>query len=101
MHPLAFDLVNFNQGNFLLTAIGFGLVALKAWALVDCATRGTAAFPAQGKLTKPTWLAILAVALLAGLYFSVLSLFSLAGTIAAIVYLVDVRPAVSGAASPW
>ena len=37
----------------------WGLVALKAWALVDCVTRKAAAFPAVDKLTKPAWLTIL------------------------------------------
>ena len=90
-----------SQGNLLLTVIGLGLLGLKAWALVDCLTRPTAAFPAYGKLTKQIWLAILAVSLLVALVFSVLSLLSLVGTVAAIVYLVDVRPAVSGTANPW
>ena len=101
MHPVAFQFVAVDQGNLLLTLIGFGLIVLKAWALVDCVTQHAAAFPAHDKLTKQIWLAILAVTLLASLHFAVLGLLSLAGDVAAIVYLVDVRPAVSGSASPW
>lgn len=90
-----------NPSSLLLTVIGLGVIVLKLWALVDCATRPTGAFPAHEKLSKPIWLAILAVALVASVYFGVLGLLSIAGDVAAIVYLVDVRPAVSGTARPW
>ncbi len=86
----------------LLLLLGVALLALKLWALVDACLRPAAAFPAAGKLTKLLWVAILVVAvLLSGL--SVLSLFGLVGTVAAIVYLVDVRPAVRGLrpGGPW
>jgi hypothetical protein len=74
----------------------WGLVGLRAWAFVDCLTRKLAAFPAVDKLTKPAWLTIL---LLAGVFGSWLSPspigpISLISTIAAAVYLADVRPAV-------
>ncbi len=86
----------------LLLLLGVALLALKVWALVDACLRPAAAFPAAGKLTKLAWIAILVAAvLLSGL--SVLSLFGLLGTVAAIVYLVDVRPAVRGLrpGGPW
>jgi Protein of unknown function (DUF2516) len=73
----------------------WGLVALRVWAIADCATRKTAAFPAVGKLTKPAWLAILVVAGFLGSYLSPpLGLFSLISAVASAVYLADVRPAV-------
>lgn len=97
----AFELIQVHHGNPLLALIGIGLVVLKIWALVDCTTRPAAAFPAHNKLTKQIWLVILVVTVLAGLHFSVLSILGLAGTIAAVVYLVDVRPALAGTASPW
>jgi hypothetical protein len=78
----------------LLALVGLGLFVLKVWALVDCATRPAAAFPATGKLTKVAWIAILVLAVL----FGGLGILGIAGTVAAIVYLVDVRPAVSGRA---
>lgn len=84
------DFVSFD----LLGLIGLGLLVLKVWALVDCATAPSAAFPAHGKLTKPAWVAILVLAVVLGR--GVVDLFSLVGTVAAIVYLVDVRPAVRG-----
>ena len=91
----------FHPASLLLMLLWLGLGALKVWALVDCAARPASAFAVHGKLTKQYWLIILAVALACGLLFPVLNLLSLAGTVAAIVYLVDVRPAVSGSASPW
>jgi hypothetical protein len=77
----------------ILWLINIGLLVLKIWAVVDCVTRPAAAFEAHNKLTKVAWLVILVLALLTN---GVLGLFALVGTIAAIVYLVDVRPAVSG-----
>ncbi len=79
--------------NLLLLGLGLALLALKLWALVDACTRPAPYFPAAGKLTKLAWVAILAAAVLLG-GLSVLGLFGLVGTVAAIVYLVDVRPAV-------
>lgn len=73
----------------------WGLVALRAWAFVDCLVRRADAFPAVDKLTKPAWLAIL---LIAGVFGSLLSApigpISLISVVAATVYLADVRPAV-------
>jgi len=79
--------------NLLLLALGLALLALKVWALVDACTRPAPAFPAAGKLTKVAWVAILAAAVLLG-GLSVFGLLGLIGTVAAIVYLVDVRPTV-------
>ena len=36
------------------------------WALVDCITRPSAAFPLHNKQTKTVWLVILAVAVIVG-----------------------------------
>lgn len=79
----------------------YGLIALRAWSLVDCLTRKAAAFPAVDKLTKPAWAAILVIAGLLGTFFgppaspsSVVSVFSLASVIVSAIYLADVRPAV-------
>jgi hypothetical protein len=80
----------------ILSLVWLGTLALKVWALVDCATRPTAAFELHNKLTKVAWLVILGLAALTALGFGALGLIGIAGTIAAIVYLVDVRPAVSG-----
>lgn len=80
----------------LLFLLNLGLLVLVVWALVDAAGRPPAAYVAAGKLTKPIWLTILGVALLLVLVGlgGVLSLFGFVVAVAAIVYLVDVRPAV-------
>lgn len=79
----------------------WSLLALRVWAVADCATRKAAAFPAAGRLTKPAWLAITVIGGLLGTltslppgYGSSAGIFSLISVIAAAVYLADVRPAV-------
>jgi hypothetical protein len=75
----------------------WGMVALRTWALIDCATRKMAAFPAVDKLTKPAWLGMLAIGELLGYLLSAtqpLGIFTLITAILASVYLADVRPAV-------
>jgi Protein of unknown function (DUF2516) len=78
----------------LLSLIGLACLAVAVWALVDCAIRATAAFPAAGKLTKPAWLGLTGGAVLLQFLFGALSIFGIAAIVASIVYLVDVRPAV-------
>ena len=84
----------FGLNNALLSLVSLAVLVLQGWALIDCVIRPTKAFEAAGKLTKPAWLAITAVALGAGLLFGPLGIFGLAAIVASIVYLVDVRPAV-------
>jgi hypothetical protein len=78
----------------VLLLISLGLFVLKAWAFVDALTRRAEAFPAADKLTKGGWLIILGIALAAQMLIgSPGSILNLAGAVAAIVYLVDARPA--------
>jgi len=86
----------------LLTEIlGYASLGVRAFALIDALTRPTDAYPAAGKLTKVAWCAILGIGLAVGLLGgSVIGLFNLAGLIAAILYLVDVRPAVREIGKP-
>ena len=65
-------------------------------ALIDAVRRRADAFPAADRRTKNFWLALLGGGLGAQILFpalggSILSIFGLAGIVAAIVYLVDVR----------
>lgn len=78
-------------------ALIYGLLALRTWALIDCLTRKVAAFPAVDKLTKPAWVAMLAVGDVVGYFLSQsqpVGIFALITTVLASVYLADVRPAV-------
>ena len=79
------------------SVMGFAALALlvvKVWAFVDALTRRTDAYVAAGKLTKPAWLLILGLSVAAALLWpSALGLFSIIGTVAAFVYLLDVKPA--------
>lgn len=92
----------FGADLLLLSALGLGALALKVWALADALIRPGPAYAAAGKLTKPVWVAILVVALVLG-RASVLGLLGLVSLVAAIVYLVDVRPAVRALkpGGPW
>jgi hypothetical protein len=75
-----------------LFAAGLGL---KIFAFADALRTDTQAFPYAGKRTKSLWLTITAVALAVNVVvFNPLSFLNLIGAVAAVVYLVDVRPAV-------
>ncbi len=81
-------------GDMLLTTIAVGTLVLQLWALIDASIRPTPAFVAAGKLTKPAWLALTGASALTAIFLSPLHMFRLAGLVASLVYLVDVRPAV-------
>jgi hypothetical protein len=66
------------------------------FALIDAATRREDAYRAADKKTKPFWLIILGLAFVVSLIFPILSFLPIIGLIAAIVYMVDVRPARRG-----
>ena len=71
------------------------LLGVKLWALVDAVTRRSEVFEAAGKLTKPAWLLILGLTVLTHLLSpDPVGLLTIIGTVAAFVYLLDVRPAV-------
>ena len=78
----------------LLYVVQLFCLAIAIWALVDCVIRNNQAFPAAGKLTKPAWLAITAIAAVVVAFGGFFSFLGIAAVIASIVYLVDVRPAV-------
>ena len=81
------------QSGFMML-VTIGLFVIQAWAFVDALTRRPEMFVAADKLTKPAWLLILGVALAAHLLIaSPVSFLNLIGAVAAIVYVVDVRPA--------
>ena len=77
-------------------SINFGLwlilVVVKGFALGDAVLRKDEFFVAADKQNKVFWLLLLGIFLLLHVIFRESVLFNMIGTVAAIVYLVDVRP---------
>lgn len=81
----------------ILLVASFALLAVKIFALVTSLMFSTEHYRAADKLSKPAWVAILALSVAASLLLvDPLNLINLAFTIATFVYLADVRPAMSG-----
>jgi hypothetical protein len=80
----------------LIQVLSWGTLALAAWAFVDALIRPADGYLAAGKLTKPAWVAITAIAGVVLYFMGPLSFFGLPAVVAGIVYLVDVRPALKG-----
>ena len=80
----------------LFTGLYWLAQALTVWAFVDAVIRPAGGFVAAGKLTKPGWAAITALAARGHPLAGPMSFLGLPAIIAAVVYLVDVRPAVRG-----
>ena len=86
------DLFAFQSGLMLVASLA--TFAVQAWAFVDAVSHKPEAYVAADKLTKPAWLIILGLALVAHmLIWNPMSFLNLIGTVAAIVYVVDARPA--------
>jgi hypothetical protein len=82
--------------SLVLSLAFYALMAVKIWAFVHALTRPAAAYVAADKLTKPAWLLILGLVVASSLLWSSpLGLFSIIGTVAAFVYLLDVKPALA------
>jgi hypothetical protein len=81
---------------WLLQVLSWAVVALALWAFVDALVRPATGFSAAGKLSKPAWAGITGVAAAVLYWFGALSFLGLPAIVAAVVYLVDVRPAVRG-----
>ena len=85
------------QSNFMLVVLVV-LLAIKGFAFVNALTWSVEAYDAAGKLTKQAWCAITGLGFAAQLILissSPLGIIHLAFTIAALVYLADVRPALA------
>ena len=81
----------FNVLNLLL----FALLCFKVFVFVDAAIRPGRAYEAAGKLTKVAWLLILGIGAFYDLMWgSFTGILTIVGAAAAIIYMVDVRPAV-------
>jgi len=82
---------------WVFTALYWAAQGLTLWAFVDALIRPAAGYVAAGKLTKPGWAAITGLATLIIFFFeNPMTFLGLPAVIAAVVYLVDVRPAVRG-----
>jgi len=88
---------------FIFFAFLLAIFVLCAWALIDLLRRPAAAYTSAGKLTKGKWGAILGVA--TAVSFATVPFpngapgfqmfFALLCAVAAVVYLVDVKPAIA------
>lgn len=90
------DVYSLELGFYALLA--FVLLAVKIYAFVSSLMYSTESYEAAGKLTKPTWTILLGLGVALQVLFlnNPIGIFNLIFTIAAIVYLVDVRPAMAG-----
>ncbi len=76
----------------LLTILTILLFVVKGFALVDCVSRRPAQFDQLDTLPKQTWLILLVLSVVAHLVFWYpLGILNLLGTVAALVYLAQVR----------
>ena len=79
--------------SLILAAVSLATFVMQAFAFVDAVTHRADAYVAGDKMTKNAWLIILGLAVVAHmLFWNPMSIFNLVGIVAAIVYLVDVRP---------
>ena len=86
----------FDVESYLTLVMMFVLLAVTIFAFVNSLLYSAESYVAAGKLNKATWCAILGVAVVLQLLPIPLSIVNLAMTIAALVYLADVRPALAG-----
>ena len=78
---------------YLMLLVTFVLLAVKIFAFVNSLLHSAEEYEAAGKLTKPAWCLILGLGVTLQVLPVGLLLINLAFTIAAFVYLADVRPA--------
>lgn len=78
--------------NDLTSVVFLVLLAVKMWAMVDGLLRTAQAYVAADKLTKTAWMWILGLTLASHILLANLTVM-LIGTVAAFVYLLDVKPA--------
>jgi hypothetical protein len=79
--------------NGLLLIVQFVLLAVKIFAFVSALTFSSESYVAAGKATKPPWAIGLGFGVVLQVVLGPINIISIAFTIAAFVYLADVRPA--------
>ena len=83
------------QGTIMLVVF-FALLVVKIYAFGSSLLFSGEAYQAAGKLTKTAWCLILGLGVVLQMIGSPIGLLSIVFTIAAFVYLADVRPALAG-----
>jgi hypothetical protein len=86
----------FELEGYVWLVVFFVMLVVKIFALVNALLYSAESYLAADKLNKPTWCIILGVAVVLQLMPLPLTIINLAMTIAALVYLADVRPALAG-----
>lgn len=84
--------------SYVSLVIVLALLAVKGFAFVNALSWSAEYYSAAGKLTKPAWCAILGLGLAAQILMigaSPMHLIHIVFTVAALVYLADVRPALA------
>ena len=96
-----------NAQALVYLAFYLAILVLAVIALVDAGRRPAPAFPAAGKRTKGFWVLVLVVATAVAFVaipwpvgIGQLSFLALGSAVVSIVYLVDVKPVVSGPGGP-
>ena len=80
----------------VMTIVELALIVVKLVAFVSSLLYSAEAYQAANKLSKPAWTIILGLGLVAQVVFGgPIGLVNLAFTVAAFVYLADVRPALA------
>lgn len=82
--------------SYVQLVVFFVLLVIKIFAFVSSLLYSCEAYLAADKLNKPTWCIVLGIAVVLQLLPLPLMIVNLAMTIAALVYLADVRPALTG-----
>lgn len=81
---------------YINLAVAFLLLVIKIFAFVSSLLYSAESYNAADKLNKATWTIVLGVGVALQLLPINLTIINLAMTVAALVYLADVRPALAG-----
>jgi Protein of unknown function (DUF2516) len=90
--PLAYAIQGWVQ-----LVIELVVVVVECAAFINCLTQRAEAFPVVGSVPKAGWLALTFGALVLTLLLSTFSIFGMVAVAVALVYLLDVRPALRDA----
>ncbi len=81
---------------YVSLAVYFVLLVIKIFAFANALLYSAESYLAADKLNKPTWCILLGIAVVLQLLPLPLTIVNLAMTVASLVYLADVRPALAG-----